>query len=71
MTGFCLLRDVMTFEALREHHELLISFQGQNSFLMGIGAVVAYAMIAGPCLPGSAIAYIIGGIFSDSSLAPF
>lgn len=59
--GFFTLRDHITFAALAENREALLSFRDANFGLMVVAFVAIYAAIVTFSLPGAAIASITGG----------
>ena len=59
--GFFFLRQYISFEALRENRETLLSFRDQNYLLTTLGFILAYTVIVTFSLPGAAIASITGG----------
>ena len=61
LAGAFTLRDVLTFDALREHRELLLAFRDQNLAAMAALFVLSYVVIVAFSLPGAAVASITGG----------
>jgi len=61
LIGAFLLRDVLTFETLREQRETLLAFRDAN-YLLTVGVfILAYVTIVAFSLPGATIATLTGG----------
>lgn len=54
-------RDVITFEALREHQETLVAWREANYILAAGGYMLAYLAIVSSSLPGAAVMTLAGG----------
>lgn len=61
LIGAFLLRDVLTFETLREQRETLLAFRDANYLLTVAVFVLAYVTIVAFSLPGATIATLTGG----------
>ena len=61
LAGAFTLRDVLTFDALRENREALLAFRDQNMGGMAALFVLAYVGIVAFSLPGAAVASVTGG----------
>lgn len=61
MLGAFLLRDYLSFDALRDNREALIGFRDDNFALTVFSFVVAYVAIVTFSLPGATIATLTGG----------
>jgi len=59
--GAFFLRDLISFETLRDRREELIAFRDANYVLTVAGFVLAYTLIVGFSLPGATIATLTGG----------
>lgn len=59
--GAVILRDYLSFQALAEHHEVLLALRDDHYVLSVVGFIVAYVVIAGFSLPGATIATLAGG----------
>lgn len=59
--GFILLKDVLSFETLRDNREALIAFRDANYLLTVAGFVLIYALIVAFSLPGATVATLTGG----------
>ena len=59
--GFVLLRDHLTFEALRENREALLAIRDAHYALTVLGFILAYVLIVGFSLPGGLLATLTGG----------
>lgn len=59
--GAFLLKDYVSFEALRDNREALIAFRDANFLLTVVLFVLAYVAIVGFSLPGGTIATLTGG----------
>ncbi len=63
--GAFLLRDYLSFEALREHREALIAFRDAHYALTVFIFMAAYALIVAFSLPGATVATLTGGFLFD------
>jgi uncharacterized membrane protein YdjX (TVP38/TMEM64 family) len=61
LVGAVLLRDVLTFETLREQRETLLAFRDANYLLTVAVFILAYVTIVAFSLPGATIATLTGG----------
>ena len=61
LLGAFLLRDVLSFETLRDNREALIAWRDSNYLLAVAGFVGAYVVIVGFSLPGATVATLTGG----------
>lgn len=61
LIGAVLLRDVLTFETLREQRETLLAFRDANYLLTVAVFILAYVTIVAFSLPGATIATLTGG----------
>ncbi|SDW88113.1 Uncharacterized membrane protein YdjX, TVP38/TMEM64 family, SNARE-associated domain [Roseicitreum antarcticum] len=61
LTGAFLLRDTLTFDALRENREALLAFRDANYVLTAALFVLAYIAIVAFSLPGATAATLTGG----------
>ena len=59
--GAFALRDHLTFDALAENRDTLVTFRDQNYLLAVLGFMLAYIAIVGFSLPGATIATLTGG----------
>ena len=59
--GMILLRDVLSFEALRANHDRLDSFRRENFALTVVVFAASYVAIVALSLPGAAVATLTGG----------
>ena len=59
--GFVFLRDFLSFEALRDNREALITFRDNNYLLTVVIFMLAYVMVVAFSLPGAAIMTLAGG----------
>lgn len=59
--GAFFLRDYLTFEALAENREALLSFRDANYLLTVVVFIAAYVVIVAFSLPGATIATLTGG----------
>jgi uncharacterized membrane protein YdjX (TVP38/TMEM64 family) len=59
--GAYLLRDVLTFDTLRDHRETLIAFRDANYLLTVLAFVGTYVLIVAFSLPGATVATLTGG----------
>ncbi|MFZ3581992.1 TVP38/TMEM64 family protein [Loktanella sp. DJP18] len=64
--GAWLLRDYLSFDALRQNRESLLAFRDANYVLCVLGFIAAYAVIVAFSLPGSTIATLTGGFLFGS-----
>ncbi len=61
LTGAYFLRDILTFETLRDNREALIAFRDANYLLTVTAFILAYVVIVAFSLPGATIATLTGG----------
>ncbi|MGR3463777.1 TVP38/TMEM64 family protein [Limimaricola sp.] len=61
LVGAVLLRDVLSFETLRDNREALIAWRDANYALAVAGFVAAYVVIVAFSLPGATVATLTGG----------
>lgn len=61
LIGYVTLRDVITFETLRDNREALLAFRDANYALMMLAFTAIYAGIVAFSLPGAAVASVTGG----------
>jgi len=61
LVGAFLLRDVLGWEALREHREALLAFRDANYLLAAGAFVLAYVLVVAFSLPGATAATLTGG----------
>jgi len=54
-------RNVITFEALREHRETIVSWREANYLLAAAGYMLAYVAVVSLSLPGAAVMTLTGG----------
>ena len=59
--GAIYLRDYLTFDALRDNREALLSFRDNNFVLTVAVFILAYVVIVAFSLPGATIATLTGG----------
>lgn len=59
--GALMLRDHLSFEALRDNRAALLTFRDQHYALAVAGFVLAYMAIVALSLPGAAVATLTGG----------
>ena len=59
--GTVMLRDQLTFDALRDNREALLNFRDTHVVLTCAGFVAAYIAIVAFSLPGALIATLTGG----------
>ena len=59
--GVVFLRDVISFEALRDNREDLLRFRDSHYLLSVAGFMAVYILIVGFSLPGATIATLTGG----------
>ena len=59
--GAFTLRDYLSFEALRENREALLTFRDANYLGTVLGFIAVYIVIVGFSLPGATIATLTGG----------
>lgn len=59
--GFVFLRDVLSFETLRDNREALIAWRDANYALAALVFVVLYIVIVAFSLPGAAVMTLAGG----------
>lgn len=59
--GAVFLRDYLTFEALSDNREALLTFRDSNYLLTVLVFIAAYVVIVGFSLPGATIATLTGG----------
>jgi len=61
LVGAFVLRDILTFETLREQRETLLAFRDANYLLTVAVFILAYVTIVAFSLPGATIATLTGG----------
>ena len=61
LAGAYFLRDVLTFETLRDNREALIAFRDNNYLMTAAAFILAYVAIVAFSLPGATIATLTGG----------
>jgi uncharacterized membrane protein YdjX (TVP38/TMEM64 family) len=61
VTGFLLLRDTLSFQALADNRDALIAFRDANYLLTAGLFMAAYTLIVAFSLPGATIATLTGG----------
>ncbi len=61
LVGAFVLRDYLSFEALRDNREALIAFRDANYLIAVLGFIAIYVVIVAFSLPGAAIATLTGG----------
>ncbi|MCT4556569.1 MAG: TVP38/TMEM64 family protein [Pelagimonas sp.] len=61
IAGYVALKDVLTFETLRDNRETLLSFRDDNIVLIVIGFFLAYVAVVAFSLPGASLATLTGG----------
>ncbi|EYD73428.1 TVP38/TMEM64 family protein [Limimaricola hongkongensis] len=61
LAGAVLLRDVLSFETLRDNREALIAWRDANYALAVAGFIAAYVVIVAFSLPGATVATLTGG----------
>lgn len=59
--GYYFLRDILTFETLRENREVLLSYSQDHLALTALIFVAVYFVIVAFSLPGAAVASVTGG----------
>ena len=59
--GVWLLRDTLTFEALRENRQILIDFRDANPVWSVVVFISIYTLIVAFSLPGATVATLTGG----------
>lgn len=60
--GFVMFRHQFSFAALADHRHALLSYRDHHYVLAALGFILAYTLIVGFSLPGSAIASMTGGL---------
>jgi len=61
VAGSVMLREQLSFEALRENREALIAFRDANYLATVLGFMAAYVAIVAFSLPGATVATLTGG----------
>ena len=61
ISGAFLLRDYLSFDALRENRAALIAFRDSNYLLTALAFVAAYIVVVAFSLPGATAATLTGG----------
>ncbi len=59
--AFVTLRDLISFEALRDNRTALLAFRDENYLVTALGFIAAYIAVVALSLPGAAIATLTGG----------
>ena len=59
--GAIALRDVLSFETLRDNREALLAFRDQNYLVTALVFMVTYVLIVALSLPGATLATLTGG----------
>lgn len=59
--GFIFLRDLLTFDTLRDNREALIAWRDNNYLFAAAAFVAIYAVVVAFSLPGAAIMTLTGG----------
>ncbi len=59
--GFFALRDVLSFDALRDNREALIAWRDSNYALAAVVFVLIYVVVVAFSLPGAAVMTLTGG----------
>lgn len=59
--GFFLLRDLLSFDALRDHRETLIAFRDSNYAVASIIFIGIYIIVVAFSLPGATVMTLTGG----------
>ncbi|QBY01419.1 TVP38/TMEM64 family protein [Rhodophyticola sp. CCM32] len=59
--GWFLLRDILSFETLRDNREALLAFRDMHYLAMAAAFMAIYVLIVAFSLPGAAIATLTGG----------
>lgn len=59
--GYYFLRDILTFETLRENREVLLRYSQDHFALTALVFVAVYFVIVAFSLPGAAVASVTGG----------
>ncbi len=59
--GALTLKDVLSFEALRDNREALIAFRDAHYLITVLGFMAVYVAIVGFSLPGATVATLTGG----------
>lgn len=61
LTGAFLLRDALSFEALRDNRETLIAWRGGNCPLAALSFMAVYVAVVAFSLPGASVMTLAGG----------
>ncbi|WP_069298734.1 TVP38/TMEM64 family protein [Neptunicoccus sediminis] len=61
LVGFFTLRDVLSFDTLREHRETLLAWRDGHYLLAALGFIGAYVAVVAFSLPGAAVMTLAGG----------
>jgi uncharacterized membrane protein YdjX (TVP38/TMEM64 family) len=59
--GFFALRDVLSFETLRDNRDVLIAWRDSNYMLAALVFMGVYVLVVGFSLPGAAVMTLAGG----------
>ena len=59
--GAYFLRDVLTFDALRDNRDRLMAYRDQNYALTAAAFIIIYVLIVTFSLPGATLATLTGG----------
>lgn len=68
LIGAFFLREYLSFEALRDNREALLTFRDSNLALTVIGFVLIYVAIVAFSLPGATIATLTGGFLFGTAI---
>tara|TARA_B100000795_G_C22728090_1_gene410245 strand:+ start:334 stop:1065 length:732 start_codon:yes stop_codon:yes gene_type:complete len=60
-TGYYFLHDYLSFQMLREHREMLVSFRDSNYIVAVVVFILAYTLFVAFSVPGGLILSITGG----------
>ena len=71
IVGFTLLRDYLSYETLRNNHELLVNFKNENYWVTVIIFIISYITLVTFALPGSPIASLTGGFLFGLAFGTF
>lgn len=71
VVGALTLRDYLSFDALRDNRDALITFRDSHYLLTVVGFVLAYVAIVGFSLPGALVATLTGGFLFGTIAGSF